>query len=476
MPGMQALLNAIIALAALLAAMLPTYQGTPGSADDTPIDTITVPAEPGTWQPQPPPAEPSFGPPETAESAPTTAPVPIPLPPAELAPAAPAPITPTPPSTPAPPVAPAQPGGESPLTPAATGYRGVPISPAGFLGQFNLSSSSYVMANRFILASDVTIDRWYFAMNGEGANCVGGRDGYGSGNGGVHYGRIVNVDQSTGLPTEEVLASETVNACEAYERIRSEFGLSSTHQAQYVEFPPLALQAGQMYAFVLSNTDPDPGSGGGASSGNHMSPNLNFADLEEMGPHGANTLDPNAPEAAYGLDPRETTMWSEDSGTTWQFGDRVGWYDVGDGSGRMWPGGYRVAGGSNVPHGWVYMNWPGEGAATITHTATTDASLTEAGGASSDGGVGVITVENLDTGVTATTESLSTGLVSGPLSQSVPVATGQRYEVRTSGVVDTGSAGFWDQIFELGTAGSAYESDCSNCNSPTDRPMLYAAA
>jgi hypothetical protein len=255
----------------------------------------------------------------------------------------------------------------------------VPISPAGYLGQFNLSSSSYGIANRFVLPKTVTIDRWYFAVNGEGADCVDGRDSYGSGDGGIEFGRIVDVDPATGLPTEQILASESVNGCDAYERAKEEFDLPDKHQVHYVQFAPVTLQADRMYAFVLSNDHSNPGDGS-TSQGNHMSANLNFANLDDMGPNAANTLDPNAPGAAYGLDPRETTMWTDDSGETWKFGDEVGWYDVGNGEGRMWPGGYRIAGGPNVPNGWIYMNWPDEGEASITYTAPTAQTLTTAGG------------------------------------------------------------------------------------------------
>jgi hypothetical protein len=351
----------------------------------------------------------------------------------------------------------------------------VPISPAGDLGQFDLSSSSYAIANRFVLDDDLTIDRWYYAINGEGADCIDGRDGYGSGDGGIEYGRIVEVDQQSGLPTGNVLGAEQVNGCEAHERAEEEFGLNVTHQVHYVQFAPATLKADRMYAFVLSNVHPDPGDGA-SGSGNHMSANLNFADLDDMGPHGTNTLDPRAAGAAYGLGPRETTMWSGDSGATWEFGDQVGWYDDGNGQGRMWPGGYRIAGGPNVPNGWSYMNWPGEGEATITYTAEADQVLVQAGGASSEEDVGVVSVRNIDTGESVTTETLGTGLVSGALSKPLSVAQGQRFIVRADGPVDTGSAAFWDQVFDLEFQDLArYESSCSACDSPVDHPMLYAS-
>jgi hypothetical protein len=170
-------------------------------------------------------------------------------------------------------------------------------------------------------------------------------------------------------------------------------------------------------------------------------------------------------------------MWSDDSGSTWKFGDQVGWYSDGNGQGRMWPGGYRIAGGPNIPNGWPYMNWPRDGAAQITFTASSEQTLVRAGGASSKQAVGVITVHNLDTNVSATTGDLGNGLVGGPLSQPVSVAKGQRYVVSTEGSVDTGSAEFWDRVYDLSSVeGGSYTSSCEACADPLDHPMLYASS
>lgn len=349
--------------------------------------------------------------------------------------------------------------------------RNIPISPQGYLGQYNLSSKQYIMAFRFVLDKPTTIDRWYYAINAEGATCVGGRTGYGSGNGGTEFGRIVEVDQATGFPTSKILAQESVNGCTAHDRTISEFGLSKTHQAHFVQFTPVALEAGKMYAFLLSNTDANPGNGGSKGGGNHTSPNLNFAKLSEMGPHGKNTLDANAPGALYGYDPRETTMWSKDGGASWLFGGQVGWYDNGGDIGKMWVVGYR-SGGKNIAHGYTYMNWPDASTgASITYKNVPKAvTLTDAGGASS-GSVGVVTVTNTSTGVSATTPSLGSGVPVGKLSKPVPVAVGQSYTIKASGSVDTGSSSFWDKIFGLG---STYSSSCSSCSGAAGMPGLFA--
>lgn len=352
--------------------------------------------------------------------------------------------------------------------------RNSPLSPSGSLGQFNLSSKSYIMAFRFVLDKQASIDRWYFAINGEGASCIGGRTGYGSGNGGTHYGRIVEVDQATGFPTGTVLASESVNACTAHNRAKSEYDLSTTHQLHYVQFSPVSLSANKMYAFLLSNTDANPGSGGSASSGNHMSPNMNFGDLAAFGPNARNTLDADTPGAVYGLDPRETTMWSKDGGASWLFGDKVGWYQVGSGEAKFWIVGYRPAGGQAIAHGWPFMNWPDDASGqTVTfRNAPKAVTLTHAGGSSESSAVGTITVTNTSTGVSATTSSLGSGMVSGQLSKPVPVAAGQSYTVKASGSVEMGgSTSGQGEAFGLGSrAPWNYSSSTSG-----RFPALYAS-
>ena len=121
------------------------------------------------------------------------------------------------------------------------------------------------------------------------------------------------------------------------------------------------------------------------------------------------------------------------------------------------------------------MNWPRDGSAQITFTASSDQTLVRAGGASTSKDVGVITVQNLDTNVSAATGELSKGLVGGALSQPVSVEKGQKYVVSTEGSVDTGSAEFWDRVYNLNSVEGSYTSSCSACSDPLDHPMLYAS-
>jgi chondroitinase B-like protein len=344
----------------------------------------------------------------------------------------------------------------SPTGQSAIPARNISVSPSGDLHNFNLSDNDYVIASRFELTQTRTIDRWYFTVNGEGASCAVGRTGYGNGNGGTWYGRIVTVNPSSGLPTTTVVASESVNGCTAHTRAINEFDLDATNQYHWVQFPPVTLQAHTLYAFVLSNTDPNPGDGGGSSSGNHMSVNLNIGPLSQMGPHAANTLSTQAVAAMYGYSPRETTMWSSDGGATWKFGDQVGWYHLGDGTGRMWACGYRTTGGVNVAHGWPFRNWPSDrtGGINVTfHDVPNTVTITRAGGANDgSGSLGIITVTNVDTGQAASTPSLGSGLQTGTLASPVTVAAGQSYRIAVTGRVGLGAPdGAEGDIFELGS-------------------------
>jgi hypothetical protein len=326
----------------------------------------------------------------------------------------------------------------------AAGKRGIPIMMSGFLANATMSSKDYAAAQRFELDQPRTIDRWYFIINGKGANCDNPGDyGYGYGSGGIWNGRIVAVDQSTGLPTDTVLVSEKVAACTAQERSNSELGTSDT-QIHWIQFQALALQPNTMYAFVLSNDDPDPGNGG-EGSGNYMSINLNYnKDNAQLGPNGANTLNAQADGAVYGWTPREATMWSDDGGSNWKFGTQVATYNQGSGEGRLWSGGYRIAGGDSMAHGWPFMDWTDDlsGGASITYNDVPKAvTITKAGGSNDGSGdLGIITVTNTDTGQSSTTPSLGSGLQTGTLSSPVTVDVGQSYKISVSGRVGAGAA------------------------------------
>ena len=211
----------------------------------------------------------------------------------------------------------------------------------------------------------------------------------------------------------------------------------------WVQFSPLKLQANTMYAFLLSNVDPNPGNGG-EDAGNYMSINLNYTrNQADLGPNGANTLDAQAAGAVYGYTPRETTLWSNNGGSSWASGKKKATYDVGPpNEGRIWQGGYRIAGGESVAHGWPFSDWSDNvDGASVTFSGTTKTvTITKAGGSNDGGGsLGTVTVTNENTGQSSSTTSLGSGFQTGTLATPVTVNAGQSYTIRVSGRVGTGS-------------------------------------
>ena len=72
----------------------------------------------------------------------------------------------------------------------------------------------------------------------------------------------------------------------------------------------LQVERGQEYATVIRNDDPDP-------THNYSSANFLYTATGLLGANARNERDPNAPDAYYGLDPRELVGYSQDAGHSW---------------------------------------------------------------------------------------------------------------------------------------------------------------
>ena len=148
--------------------------------------------------------------------------------------------------------------------------------------------------------------------------------------------------------------------------------------------------------------------------------------VSDAGPNGRNNLDPNAPGAIAGLDPREATTWSSNGGASWTWGRQVGHY-FGSATGDE---------GTRLPHyAWQssatakpqVSNQPYTAYMTSCTPCTLNnaavprrTTLTEAGGYAPVGkSVGVVTVRNMRTGQTGHTASLGEGIRKGPLGTAV---------------------------------------------------------
>jgi hypothetical protein len=284
-----------------------------------------------------------------------------------------------------------------------------------------------------------------------------GRPGYSHGDGGVIHARLVEVRPDGTPDLSRVLAEERVNAVQRYRESKRVFGVSGSQKTQLLYFNTgsVPLAAGRMYAMVLSNASRDP-------YHQHFSVNSPATNNAAAGPHARNTLDPNAPGAMAGLDPRESVAWSTNGGQGWDWGVRVGggnlfgYYTgspVGDGGPKIPWYGWQASPGSRPRSNQPYYAYGEDGSYTlVARDAPRSVTLTEAGGFAPRGArVGAVTVRNLDTGAVGRTGSLGGGLARGRLDRPVRVAAGQSYSVTNSGTVAKAEAdGFIENTFGVG--------------------------
>ena len=168
------------------------------------------------------------------------------------------------------------------------------------------------------------------------------------------------------------------------------------------------LKASTPYAMVYRNVHSDP-------VHNFSSTNSLTVKESEAGPNGRNNLDPNAPGAIAGLDPREAVAWSTNDGASWTWGRQVG----------PCYGSTTTDDGTRLPHyawqssptGKPKSNQPYSsywGPARLHADLALGAAphhVHEAGGYAPVGkSVGVVTVRNLRTGQTGHTAALGSGI------------------------------------------------------------------
>jgi hypothetical protein len=342
----------------------------------------------------------------------------------------------------------------APATPGTSTRK--PNIPIGMYNVNNqvLNSRNYVYALRFVLPQDTTVHRFLSGFNVEGAG-VCCRTGYGKGDGGYVNARLVTVNANGTPNLNNVLAQERVKAVDRYNQSKTAYGISGLTQMLYFNLNGVQLKGGTMYAMVYQNDASDP-------ANNFVSTNSPTVRESVSGPNGRNNLDPAAPGAIAGLDPREAVAWSQDGGQNWVWGRRVGEGPTSgayggsatsdDGTRLPWYGWQAVSGGttySNQP----YYAYTATGNFTVTVTnAHRAVTLTEAGGYAPVGAnLGEVTVTNLSTGKQAKTASLGSGIVKGTLSSPVDVAPGQTIQLKHTGtVVKQEADSFLRTIFGLG--------------------------
>jgi hypothetical protein len=358
--------------------------------------------------------------------------------------------------------------------PAASAQRGVPVGLYNVNNQV-MNSAGYVYAIRFVIDEDTTVDRFISGFNLEGTDQLGGRTGYADGNGGTIRARLVALRPDGTPDMSQVLAEETVGAVQRYQESKLAYGAPGKTQLLYFNMGGVSVSGGQAYAMTYQNVDSSPAS-------NWFSENSPTVKESVAGPNATNTLDPNAPGAIAGLDPREAVAWSRDSGKTWVWGRRAGEGSTpgayagsatsDDGTRLPWYG-WQAAPGAAPQSNQPYYAYAESGSYTLRlRSAPVSVTLTEAGGYAPTGSsAGVLTVRNLSTGETGRTASLGSGLVRGTLDNPVAVKAGQSYEISNSGrVLKAEGDSFIRSTFKIGTGSWAFET----LGQEYDRAQLFA--
>jgi hypothetical protein len=359
--------------------------------------------------------------------------------------------------------------------PNASAQRGVPVGLYNVNNQV-MNSAGYVYAIRFVIDENTTIDRFISGFNLEGSDQLGGREGYADGNGGTIRARLVAVRPDGTPDMSRVLAEETVGAVQRYGESKQAYGAPGKTQLLYFNMGGVPVNGGQTYAMTYQNVDASP-------TANWFSENSPTVKESVAGPNGVNTLDPNAPGAIAGLDPREAVAWSRDSGKTWVWGRRAGEGNTpgayagsasGDDGTRLPWYGWQTSPGAAPQSNQPYYAYTESGSYTLRlRSVPASVTLTEAGGYAPVGSsAGVVTVRNLSTGATGRTAPLGSGLVRGALDNPVTVQAGQSYEISNSGkVLKAEGDSFIHSTFKIGTGAWALET----LGHEYDRAQLFAS-
>jgi len=309
-------------------------------------------------------------------------------------------------------------------------------------GAYNVNNTpimdgEHIYAIRWVPDEAITLHRFISGFNLEGVaegpeeikgESYGGKGrdngkkgkGYGDGDGGIIYARLVTC-RANGEPNlSNVLAEEEVNAVTRYEESHAEYGIAAGKLTQllFMNFGGAALKADQMYAVVYGNASPDP-------LKNWFSVNSPVVHEDEAGPNGENTLlkypEPDV-MPIFGLDPREACAWRPGADEDWVWGAAVGgpdgllsgYYDgIGageDGVRLPWYGYQQTAEGPTKAVQ-PYYAYEVTGSYTLRcKNVAIGGTITHAGGYVKTGeNAGIVTVKNVQTGQTGSVDLSAAG-------------------------------------------------------------------
>jgi hypothetical protein len=186
--------------------------------------------------------------------------------------------------------------GPKPRPPAAP--LTAPVAGGDWAAQIGLDSVGRRVLLRWVARKTGVISQLYVRVKVEGSECWPGRRGYAMGTAGIAEA-VTYATLPGGLPDRShELARVRVRPCER-------------QQGESLGFPlGIHVHKGDELATVVRNVDPHP-------TGDFFSLNFLYARTGLLGANGRNERSPDAPDAFYGLDPREVVGFSRDGGAHW---------------------------------------------------------------------------------------------------------------------------------------------------------------
>jgi hypothetical protein len=194
--------------------------------------------------------------------------------------------------------------------------------PAPFAGgdsaaNMTLSGSDAWVLVRWVARASGTLAALHLRIQADGSRCrPSGKTGYGKGSGGT-WRVTTHPVRPDGLPdTDQDLSAYEFRPCDGPRPVVDV-------RAGVVRVPMrLRLRAGDERATIVRNTDPVP-------SENFTSTNFLHVEGGVLGANGRNERERAAPDALYGLDPRELVGYSGEGGRSWmipggQYGEPAG--------------------------------------------------------------------------------------------------------------------------------------------------------
>lgn len=187
---------------------------------------------------------------------------------------------------------------------SAAGLR-APLAGGDSAANMALSASEVRVVVRWVARESGFVSILHLRIQADGSACRrSGRTGYGAGNGGT-WDVTTHPVLPDGRPDmREMLAEQSFRPCS---RARA---AADVRQGVVRLLMRLRVQEGDERATVIRNTDPNP-------SENFTSVNFLYAEQGVLGANGRNERSADAPDALYGLDPRELVGYSSDGGRNW---------------------------------------------------------------------------------------------------------------------------------------------------------------